>query len=64
MVLNRILCDRKSAYVSDLSNAVAWMVSSYPLISKSSTIPLEIVLREPTTFGINAIFMIHRFLVI
>ena len=66
------LSDSKSPQVSwtllgilaDLSNAVIWMVSTCPLISKSSnpfTNPLEIVPNAPITNGITVTFMFHSF---
>ena len=64
--------DRKSPQISrtllsilsDLNNAVVWMVSTLPLISKSSSPfinPLVIVPRAPITIGINVIFKFHNF---
>ena len=47
-----------------LNNAVIWMVSTHPLISKSSslcTIPLVTVTRAPITIGIIVTFMFHSF---
>ena len=48
----------------DLNNAVVWMVSSRPLISKFSSPfinPLVTVPRAPITIGINVTFMFHSF---
>ena len=71
MVFHKSLRDSKSSRVSrtflsilaDLNNALVWMVSTFPLISKFSspiTNPLGIVPRAPITFGIT--FMFHSFL--
>ena len=46
----------------DVNNAVVWMVSSRPLISKSSspfTNPLVTVSSATITFGITVTFMFH-----
>ena len=48
----------------DLSNAVVWMVSTLPAISKSSsplTNPLVTVQRAPITVGINVTCMFQSF---
>ena len=66
------LRDSKSPQVSrtllsilaGLSNAVVWVVSTCPLISKSSSFlsnPLGIIQNAPTTVGITFIFMFDRF---
>ena len=50
--------------LADFNNAVVWMVSARPFISKSScpfTNPLLTVPRAPITIGINGIFMFHSF---
>ena len=50
--------------LADLNNAVAWIVSSHPHISKSSspcTNPLVTVPRAPITIGITVTFMFHSF---
>ena len=68
VVFNRNLCDRKSPQVSrtllsilaDLNTAVVWMVSSQPLISKSTS-PFVTVLNAPITIGITVTFMFHIF---
>ena len=49
---------------ADFNNAAVWMVSSRPLISKSSspcTKPLVTVPNAPITIGITVTFMIHAF---
>ena len=72
IVFHRSLSDSKSLQVSrtllsilaDLNNAVVWMVSTLPLISKSSTLfisPLLTQPRVPITIGINVTFMFHSF---
>ena len=72
MVFQKSLGDSKSSKVSrtplsilvDLNRAVVWTVSTYPLISKSSstfTKPLEIGPSAPITIGITVIFMFHFF---
>ena len=72
MVSHWILSDSKSPQVSrtilsilaDLNNAVVWMVSTRPLISKSSnsyTSLLVTVPRAPITLGITVTFMFHNF---
>ena len=64
MIFHRSLSDSKSPQVSrtflsiltDLNNAVVWVVSTRPLISKSSSTcinPFLTVPRSPITFGIN-----------
>ena len=74
MVFQWCLSDNKSLQVSrtllsilaDLSNAVVWIVSTHPLISKSSspfTNPLVTVPRAPVTIGITVTFMFHSFLI-
>ena len=72
MVFHWSLSDSKSLQVSrtllsilaDLNNAEVWMVSTRPLISKSSS-PFNNVLttvpRVPITTGINVTFMFHSF---
>ena len=48
----------------DLSNAVVWMVSTRPLISKSSNFfitPLGIIPSAPITTGFTVIIMFHFF---
>ena len=66
------LSDNKSPQVTrillsilaDLHNAVVWMVSTRPLISKSSSpciIPFVIVPRAPTAIDINVTFTFHSF---
>ena len=50
--------------LADLNNAVAWMVSIWPLISKSSspfTNCLRIVPSVPITIDITVTFMFHNF---
>ena len=50
--------------LANLNNAVVWMVSTYPPISKSSSPfinPLVIVPRAPITIDINITFMFHSF---
>ena len=72
MVSNWSLSDSKSPQVSwtflciltDLNNAVVWMVSNHPLISRSSspcTNHLVTVPSAPITIGITTTFMIHNF---
>ena len=72
MVFNWSLSDSKSPQVSrtllsilaDLDNAVVWMVSTCPLISKSSspfTNPLVTIPSTPITTGITVTFMFHSF---
>ena len=72
MVFHWSLSDNKSSQVSrtllsifaDCSNAVFWMISTRPLISKSSSPfknPLASVPRAPITIGINVTFMFHSF---
>ena len=72
MVSHWSLRDSKSPQVSrtllsilaDFNNAVVWMVSTCPLISKSSNPfinPLVTVQRAPITIGINVTFMFHSF---
>ena len=72
MVFHGSLSDNKSPQVSrtlhsilaDLNNVVVWMVSTRPLISKSSspfTNPLVSVSRTPITTGITVTFMFHSF---
>ena len=50
--------------LADLDNAVIWMVSNRPLISKSFSLcinPLVTVPRAPITIGITVTFMFHNF---
>ena len=50
--------------LADLSNVVVWMVSTRPIISKSSSPyinPLVTVPRAPITIGIIVTFMFHSF---
>ena len=72
MVFHKSLRDSKSLQVSitllcilaDLNNAVVWMTSTRPLISKSSchcTNLLLTVPRAPITIGITVTFMFHSF---
>ena len=72
MVFHWCLSDSKSPQVSrtllsilaDHNNVVVWMVSTRPLISKSSshlTNPLLIVPRAPITIGITVTFMLDSF---
>ena len=47
-----------------LNNAVIWMFSIFPLISRSSSppsMPLGTIPSTPTTIGITVIFMFHIF---
>ena len=72
MVFHWSLSDSKSPKIfrtllnilTDLMNAVVYMVSTCPLISKSSspnTNHLVTVERAPTTIGITATFMLDSF---
>ena len=72
MVFHNNLSDSKSPQVSrtllsilvDLNNAVVYMVSTHPLISKSSypcTDPLVTVRSAPIKFAITVIFLFHCF---
>ena len=72
MLFHWSLIDSKSSQVSrtflsilaDLSNAVVWMVSTRPFISKSSTPcinPLMTVPKAPNAIGINVTFMFYSF---
>ena len=68
MVSHWSLSDNKTPQVSrilaDLNNAVVWIVSTRPFISKFSSLftkPLMTVSRAPTTIGINLTFMFHSF---
>ena len=72
MVSHWSLSDNKCPQVSrillsilaDLNNAVVRMVSTRPLISKSSSPynnPLVVVTRSPITIGITVTFMFHSF---
>ena len=72
MVFHWSLSNNKSLEVSrtllsilaNLSNAVVWMVSSHPLIFKSSSScinPLVTVPRALITIGITVTFMFHSF---
>ena len=50
--------------LGELNNAVVWMVSTHPVISKSSspcTNPLVTVARAPITIGIIVTYIFHRF---
>ena len=75
MVSHWCLRDSKSAHVFrtllsilvDLNNAVIWMFSTCPLISRSFSpfpTPLGIVTSAPTTTGITVTFMFNSFLVL
>ena len=75
MIFPRISSDSKSSQgtgtflniLADLNNAVVWMVSICPLISKFSssfTNPLEIVPNVPITIGITITIMFHSYLVL
>ena len=51
--------------LADLNNAVVWMISIRPVISKFShpcTNPLVTVPSAPITIGITVTFMLHRFI--
>ena len=72
MAFHRGLSDSKSSQVSrillsilaDLDNALVWMVSTRPRISKSFSPfinPLVTVPRAPITLGINLNFMFYSF---
>ena len=72
MVFHWILSDHKSPQVSrtllsilaDLDNAVVWMGSTFPLISKSSSPfnnSLVTVPKAPITIGINLTFILSFF---
>ena len=72
MVSHWSLSDSNSIQVSrslfsslaDLNNAIIWMVSTHPLISKSTsscTNPLVTVTRATITTGIAVTFMFHSF---
>ena len=72
MVFHWSLSDNKSPKVfttflsilADLNNTVVWLVSTRPLISKSSgpfTNPLVTVPRVPITIGITVTFTFHSF---
>ena len=72
MVFHRSFIDNKSLQVTmthlsilaDLNNAVVWMVSTRPLISKSSSNfinPSVTALRALITYGITVTFMFHSF---
>ena len=53
--------------MTDVSNAVVWMVSSHLLISKSSSPCIKTLVtvpNEPMTIGITVIFMFHSFSVL
>ena len=68
MVSHRSLSDNKSPQVfknllsilTDLNNAVVWVVSAGPVISKSWS-PLVTVPRAPITIGIIVTFIFHSF---
>ena len=52
--------------LADLTNAVVWVVSTRPVISRSSSLctnPLVTVPIAPITIGIIVTFMLHRFLI-
>ena len=72
MVIHWSLNDSKSPQVSrtllsilvDLNNAIVWIVSTLPLITKSSspcTNPMVTVPSAPISLGITVTFMFHRF---
>ena len=72
MVFRWSLSDSKSLQVSRtflscmavLNNVVVWMVSTHPLVSKSSSPfnnPLVTVAKAPITIGIIVTFMYHSF---
>ena len=72
MVSYWIISDSKSPQISrtllsilaDLNNTVVWMVSTHPLISKSSspcTNPLVIVPRAPIIINITVTFVFYSF---
>ena len=72
MVSHWSLSDSKSPQVSrtllsilaDLDNTVVWMVSTHPLISKSSCPCINLLVtvsRAPTIIGISVTFMFHSF---
>ena len=72
MVLHWSLSDSKSLQISkillsilvDLNDAVDYMISTCPFISKASsrfTNPLVSVPSAPITLGITVTFMIHSF---
>ena len=72
MVSHWSLSDSKSPHVSrtllsilaDLNNAIGWMVSTHPLIFKSSSPcinPLVTVLSTPIIVGVTITFMFHNF---
>ena len=71
MVFHCSLSDSKSQIIrtllsiqADLNNTVVWIVSTCPLISKSSyplTNPSVTVLGAPITIGITVTFMFHSF---
>ena len=72
MIFHWSVSDRKCSQVSrtllsilaDLNNAVVWIVSARPLISKSfnpRTNPLMTVSNAPIKIGITVTFMLHCF---
>ena len=72
MIFHWSLSDNKSPQISrtfldilaDFNNAVIWMFSTHPVISKSSSPfinPLVTVPRAPIIIGINITFMFHSF---
>ena len=72
MVFHRNSSDSKPFQISrillsilvDINNVVVWMVSTYPLISKSTipfTNPLGIVPSTPITNGIKFTFIFYKF---
>ena len=71
MVFHRSLSDSKSPQVSrtlsilaGINNAVVWVVSTRPLISKSSsscTNPFETIPRAPFTIGIAVTFVFYSY---
>ena len=50
--------------LADLNNFVVWMVSTWPLVSKSSSLfikPLAVVPSAPVIFGITVTCMFYSF---
>ena len=70
MVYHRSLSDSKCPQVSriflsilsDLNNAIVWMVSAHPLISESSRPFINSSVTAPITFDIAVAFMINFFI--